>query len=245
MQLSTLPEKYIPNYSYKEETYTPAVEEVPLAEDFSNVINFEQFEGFTQGQLEMLKKNGFVVMQPREEYPYLKLHQIYEGGQYSKTPLFISTDAVLNLYHIFYSESLKSLEASELNDELNQFTNIMLQESLAAYGNSEYASIKKQLARIAAYYGVAERLLGGNTKLPSEIEHLVDEECDLIQEAKGVSVSPIVEGKLDYSQYVVRGHYTNTERLTNYFKAMMWYGTIGFEMLDSTRSEERRVGKEC
>ena len=69
MQLSTLPEKYIPNYSYKEETYKPAVEEVPLAEDFSNVINLEQFEGFTQGQLEMLKKKGFVVMQPREEYP--------------------------------------------------------------------------------------------------------------------------------------------------------------------------------
>ena len=233
MELSTLPEKYIPDYNYQEIAYTAQVEEAPLADDFSNVINFNQFTGFTDNQLEMLKENGFVVMQPGEEYPYLKLHQVYEGAQYTKTPVFISTDAVLNLYHIFYSESLKSLEASELNEALNDFTNMMLEDSLAAYNNAEYVSIKTQLAKITAYYGVAKRLLGGTTKLPSEIQNLVDEEYQLIQQAEGVDLSPILEGKLDYSQYIVRGHYTNTDRLTNYFKTMMWYGQVGFEMLDT------------
>ncbi len=234
MQLSTLPEKYISDYGYKDITYTPQVDQVPLADDFSNVINFDQFEGFTSNQLQMLKENGFVVMQPRAEYPYLKLHQVYEGGQYTNTPLFITTDAVLNLYHIFYNESLKGLESSELNEELNNFTEIMLKASLAAYENPEYASIQKQLMKITAYYGVAEKLLGENTKLPSEVQSLVDEEVNLINAAKGLAVSPIIGKKQDYTQYTVRGHYTNTERLTHYFKTMMWYGQVGFEMIDST-----------
>lgn len=235
MQLSALPEKYIADYNYKDITCVPQVEQIPVADDFSNVINFDQFEGFTSNQLQMLKENGFVVMQPQAEYPYLKLHQVYEAGQYTKTPLFITTDAVLNLYHIFYSESLKGLEASELNEELNRFTGIMLKESLAAYENPENASIKKQLLRITACYGVANKLVGENTKLPDEVQSLVDEEVNLINTAKELTTSPITGKKLDYTQYTVRGHYTNTERLTRYFKAMMWYGQAGFEMIDSNR----------
>ena len=32
----------------------------------------------------------------------------------------------------------------------------------------------------------------------------------------------------DYSQYKPRGHYTRSEKLERYFKAMMWYGHTGF-----------------
>jgi hypothetical protein len=32
----------------------------------------------------------------------------------------------------------------------------------------------------------------------------------------------------DYSQYVPRGHYTQSEQLKRYFKAMMWYGRMAF-----------------
>lgn len=34
--------------------------------------------------------------------------------------------------------------------------------------------------------------------------------------------------KEDYSQYVPRGHYTRSEALKRYFKAMMWYGRMAF-----------------
>lgn len=234
MTLSSLPQKYISDNHYKDFTYTPQVNQVTVAEDFSNIINFNQFEGFTPTQLQMLKQNGFVVMQPRLEYPYLKLHQVYEEGQYTKTPLFITTDAVFNLYHIFYNESLKGLEASQLSEALDQFTDTMLKASLDTYEKAEYANIKDQLMKITAYYGVAKRLLGNSTQLPNEIENLVDHEVRLISSASEVTFSPIVGTKQDYTQYKVRGHYTNTERLTAYFKAMMWYGQIGFEMIDST-----------
>src|SRR5262249_17522934 len=42
----------------------------------------------------------------------------------------------------------------------------------------------------------------------------------------------------DFSQYVPRGHYTRSEDLIRYFKAMMWYGRMTFRLnvADETRS---------
>ena len=40
------------------------------------------------------------------------------------------------------------------------------------------------------------------------------------------STGPIYQE--DYSQYVPRGHYTRSETLKRYFKAMMWYGRMAF-----------------
>jgi hypothetical protein len=48
----------------------------------------------------------------------------------------------------------------------------------------------------------------------------------LIEKHKGWKFSPIFIYKEDYSQYVPRGHYTKSEKLKNYFKAMMWYGRM-------------------
>jgi hypothetical protein len=36
--------------------------------------------------------------------------------------------------------------------------------------------------------------------------------------------------KEDYSQYVPRGHYTRSEQLRQYFRAMMWYGRMPFPL---------------
>ena len=50
----------------------------------------------------------------------------------------------------------------------------------------------------------------------------------LIDAHAGFAESPIFGITEDYSQYVPRGHYTRSEALEKYFKAMMWYGRIPF-----------------
>lgn len=45
-------------------------------------------------------------------------------------------------------------------------------------------------------------------------------------EVQEEGISPIFKYKEDYSQYSPRGHYTSSEKLKNYFKAMMWHGRI-------------------
>jgi hypothetical protein len=55
---------------------------------------------------------------------------------------------------------------------------------------------------------------------------MVAEELALIEARAGFSASPIFGYDEDYSQYVPRGHYTRSETLERYFKAMMWYGRL-------------------
>ena len=63
-------------------------------------------------------------------------------------------------------------------------------------------------------------------EIPGFVEKLVQAEIGLIKEHKGWEYSPIFIYQEDYSQYVPRGHYTKSEKLKNYFKALMWFGRM-------------------
>jgi len=63
-------------------------------------------------------------------------------------------------------------------------------------------------------------------EVPGLVKDLVQKEIKLIEEHKGWEYSPIFIYKEDYSQYVPRSHYTKSEKLKNYFKAIMWYGRM-------------------
>lgn len=67
-----------------------------------------------------------------------------------------------------------------------------------------------------------------NFQVPSQVKDEVESEIALIDAHTGFSNSPIFGYMEDYSQFVPRGHYTRSEKLKNYFKAMMWYGRMGF-----------------
>jgi hypothetical protein len=77
---------------------------------------------------------------------------------------------------------------------------------------------------------------------PDFVKDLVQKEIELIEKHKEWEFSPIFIYKEDYSQYVPRGHYTKSEKLKNYFKAMMWYGRMtalikGSQVLAKGKSE--------
>ncbi len=68
------------------------------------------------------------------------------------------------------------------------------------------------------YFEVALSLLG-------EIEpktEKVKSEIKLIESASRFARSKVLGIEIDYSQFKPRGHYTKSENLSNYFKAMMW-----------------------
>lgn len=79
--------------------------------------------------------------------------------------------------------------------------------------------------------------------VPDFIANEVKAELALIEAHKGWDPSPLFIYKEDYSQYVPRGHYTKSERLKNYFKAMMWYGRITFLTKGSPKLEDKK--SEC
>ena len=71
--------------------------------------------------------------------------------------------------------------------------------------------------------------------IPSYVGGEVKAEIKNIEAHEGFNPSAIFNSpdsqnsyKEDYSQYVPRGHYTRSEALKRYFKAMMWYGRMAF-----------------
>ncbi|MBL0062878.1 MAG: DUF3160 domain-containing protein [bacterium] len=77
-------------------------------------------------------------------------------------------------------------------------------------------------------------------KLPRKVflavDSLVNEELAKISARSGRFVGATGSG-LDYTQFIVRGHYTRAPLTEDYFKAMMWYGLASFP-LDSVSLED-------
>jgi len=65
-----------------------------------------------------------------------------------------------------------------------------------------------------------------NFEVSDLVKDLVQKEIELIEKHQGWEYSPIFIYQEDYSQYIPRGHYAKSEKLKNYFKALMWYGRM-------------------
>jgi hypothetical protein len=161
-----------------------------------------------------------------------QLHYTYETNDYLVIPNFITTDAVLQLYHIFYDYSLRDMEAERLIPLAKALTKHMLAQSLSTHRALPGGEVKIAALKNVAYFGVAAKALGLKTKLPEEAAAWVELEWKLIMGHETRKRSAILPYMIDYSQFVPRGHYTRSEKLKRYFRAMMWYGLVPLPLRD-------------
>jgi len=207
--------------------------------DLSQVQNMAAVE-LTDAQRTLLAKNGFAVAAPVAGQ-YREFYQIYEQWRYSEVPIFITTDSVYHIYHLLFDKMLRDLETDHFIGDLKSLTSAMLAATYQQYQTLHGSTLEEPARRNVAYFAVAAQLLGLPDPVPAEVTDLVSDELALINAAGGFSVSPIwdrpdlpADQKLneDYSQYIPRGHYTRSEDLKMYFKAMMWYGRLTFRLND-------------
>ncbi|AKB71363.1 hypothetical protein MSMAC_1473 [Methanosarcina mazei C16] len=195
------------------------------------------------------------------------VNETYRSLKVADVPIFITSDSLLHLYHIQFDETLKRVEAEEFYDELWKLDKALFEASIEDY-NSASGVEKEAARRNVAYFAVALSLLQPKTEqteqsredpekvtlfapqdikeysveIPSFVKDDVEAELVLIG-AQKEEISPIFKYVEDYSQYSPRGHYTSSEKLKNYFKAMMWHGRISM-LLQSKMiiAEESMVG---
>ena len=228
-----LPKRYAGDYS------------LPL--DLTGYSNLGDF-AFTEGQMAALAKNGFVVTPPSSDpnQLYKEFYQAYESFRYDETPLFITTDSVFHVYHLIFDKMLRDLEGQYFIPMLKSLTSGMVKESQAQYDQLKGTQLEDQALRNLAYFLVAASLLKTGDPVPATAQDMVSAEVKLINDHAGVDYSPIW-GRADlppdenliedYSQYIPRGHYTRSEGLENYFKAMMWYGRLTFRLMDTFETQ--------
>ena len=219
------------------QTFSDGGYSLPL--DLNQVQNMAAVE-LTDAQRALLAQNGFVVAAPVPGQ-YREFYQIYEGGRYMEMPMFITTDSVYHVYHLLFDKMLRDLETEHFIVDLKSLTSAMLTATYQQYQTLRGTALEEPARRNVAYFAVAAQLLGLPDPVPSEVTDLVSAELALINAASGESVSPIwdrpdlpPEQKLIevYGQYTPRGHYTRSEDLKMYFKAMMWYGRLTFRLND-------------
>lgn len=229
---------------------------LPLPTDeISNFPDFSSKVPLSSEALRLLEKNGFVVIDnpfnPREEY----ITRPYGTLKDREIPIFITNDSLLHLYHIQFDETLRQIEEKEFYQKMWQISQELLDDSIEKY-QSTTEDLKEAAKRNAAYFGVGlsllqpredqlcrngrkckdpglasayfqeEELAKYQLKIPNFVKEQVKLELELIEKQEGFSESPIFFYQEDYSQYLPRGHYTRSEKLKNYFKALMWYGRM-------------------
>jgi hypothetical protein len=201
--------------------------------DLKTVTMDESF-AFSDAQRQLLSANGFVVA-PSE---YKEFYQLYEEARYAEVPVFITTDSVYHIYHLFFDKVLRTLEDERFHSDLEKLTAGMLWAAEGQYDTLKGTALEKAALRNLAYFAVAQQLLDPGSPVPPAVQEEVEEELALIEAHQGFATSPILGYPEDYSQYVPRGHYTKNEARQRYFKAMMWYGRINFRLKepDETRS---------
>jgi len=204
---------------------------------------------------EMLLANGFVVIKNPLFESGEDIQGAYDDLKERDIPIFVTTDSLLHLYHIQFGETLRRIEEDEFFADIWEITAALLDDAVETRQDAS-GDLKEALERNAAFLAVGLRLLepaedqvcagmsyecnGWQTQfteeeavafsaeVPSFTGETVASELALIAAAGGFEVSPIFRYPEDYSQYVPRGHYTRSEKLKNYFKALMWYGRMSF-----------------
>ncbi len=192
--------------------------------DLATVARPDDLAGLNAAQRAALEKNGFVVV----PQGHTQIYKVYQNAKQRGETIFVTTDSILHAYHILYDYSLRSVEFNYLYNDLKALTAAMLQASQEQMQSAPNPKVSEAAKLNVAFFAVASTLLDPNFAAPSDVSDLVKQEIDLIEAHAGLRESPLLRVKEDYSQYVPRGHYTRNETFQRYFKAMMWYGRVGF-----------------
>jgi uncharacterized protein DUF3160 len=187
--------------------------------------------GLSTAERQTLGTNGFVISD-RMRFPGFTYG--YKSIYASDLPLFVSADSILYAVHRSYDSILKSLEVASLRPSLAA----LLQGLRAALASDTSGAVRSAVAAdLDLYLAVPLGLLTGAAPAPVAGASAADI-ADFIAKAKAASGSADmslfgVTRTEDFSQFVPRGHYTDSPDLSTYFKAMMWLGRFDLRMIET------------
>ncbi len=204
--------------------------ERPLPLGFAHVISHEP--AVTRDSIpELQGRDGEKVVVTEEEFL-----QFFIAYSNQKHPIFITTDSILNAFHVVLEDSIIRLEttlAAKLPNLLSE-----MRENLSRIEPNGPAQIVGPATRRAKIMlAVGHRLIDPTAKLDeSGIATIVDAEVLRVVTAQeklmpgwlGEPTATFLE--LDYSHYRPIGFYTGSEKLERYFRAVRWLQSIPFHV---------------
>nr|QGT51432.1 lipoprotein [uncultured Spirochaetaceae bacterium] len=167
-------------------------------------------------------------------------------------PLFITTDLFAHSQHLLFDRLLQHVEQKVFSPRLALLVEKFrekISDDLQKYPSNETAVMAEK------YFAVASAILKlgpevddyGKETMPDKASVLSKYSEDIHAEIEKIFETSAMQNSSalvfsdgssyieDYTQYKPRGHYTQSEALKTYFRAMMWFGRINFPLPESSR----------
>ncbi|MFP4529311.1 MAG: DUF3160 domain-containing protein [Candidatus Kapaibacterium sp.] len=178
----------------------------------------------TADELSLIGRHGFVVTE-RKSYANMwdALREIY----YKDLPVIITTDMMLHALHMSYDAILKDIEKYAFIPQLEA----SLRQMRQLHSSRKHIAddiMMRSYRDVDIYLTVALDLLTTEKIDPifAQNKEIVGEIMQLIETEQAAQYPLFQERpkKLDFSQFTIRGHYTDSPELGRYFQSMIWLG---------------------
>lgn len=164
---------------------------------------------------------------------------------YKLLPLYITSDYMLHCWHLIFDRMLENIETEKLYPALKKLSMLEYESLRKAYEKEKDSRLRDARFSALCFAAVPCAVLSqsfddeGNLTdrglgfiKDADVAKAVDAELGYISAGSGPGTNAVTGGKIDYSHFKVRGHYTHSAHLGSYFRAMIWYGTVTFPLKD-------------
>lgn len=195
--------------------------------NLDNLVNPFQLEEFPEELKAHLSKYGFGIVEADHD----QIFQIYEKNDYTLFPNFVTTDLYLQLYHLFFDTTMRKVEEGKLYDAVADLCKRLHSEMMQTAKMEQEAGVREAAEWDATYFAIAYQLLTNNSlDIPEKYRQLAQQELDN-SNSNTDNISEFIgsiDVKFPYSLFKPRGHYTRSEKVGRYFRAMMWLQSVYF-----------------
>lgn len=182
-------------------------------------------------ELAKFKNNGFVVSERLGADRFATIYYRILSGD---LPVFVTTDSVIHAWHYSFERLLEESEETLLQPALGAVLEAMAQGLPALSAAVRQGPLANSVADADYFLAVARSLLagrpvspmlGGDSEVARTLQAVAAQRYDPVFQLFGTN-RPV-----DFSQFIVRGHYARNARLARYFQSFMWVARTDFRVL--------------
>ncbi len=193
----------------------------------------------------LLEAQGFAIVPGSGYFRYF--HEAYDAAAYGDGTVFVTTDVAYHAWHQTFDKALRDTEEKVLVPALGRLLTGLVTAARTQAVDLAGTAAADAAERVVAYYEAAAVLLGLDV---GAIDPRATETVRLATDAAEATTSPITgvkpcelpdafTGCVDYTVFLPRGHYTRSEVLERYFRAMSLLGQEAFYVDDA---DSMRIG---
>ncbi|KAG3006230.1 hypothetical protein JG687_00013283 [Phytophthora cactorum] len=152
--------------------------------------------------------------------------------------VFVTSNSILHAWHRSFDAFLVDIEENCLFPALRAILEDSLSECIAMADNvsEDHEKVIKAVKDVEIYLAMGlsllrGKLLGGHEEMETLWSAILNERTD------GIDLFS-AERTVDFSQLKPRGHYTKSEPLKRYFRAMMWFGIVNLRIAGDVKQDD-------